>query len=95
MGELKHLKSAGAAREATPRHYVRVTRADHRGFTEFQFAIGDPNLYLEMTLPPAAFAEFCARHDVVHLSQAEADAVDIAARRWHGGALNEEPPCVD
>ena len=49
------------------RHYVRVTRRDHRGYTEFQYAIGDPTLSLDMILPPAAFAEFCARHRVVML----------------------------
>ena len=65
--------------------FVRVTRANHLGFIEFQFAIGDPNLYLEMTLPPAAFAEFCATHAVRQLSAAEGAAVDAAARRWHGG----------
>jgi len=63
------------------RCYVRVTAPDHRGFVEFQFSIGDPCLYLEMTLPPAAFAEFCARHQVVHLSAAQAAAVDAHAAR--------------
>jgi hypothetical protein len=48
-----------------------------------------------MTLPPAAFAEFCARHNVLHLTPAQADAVDIAARRWHGGADSEDPSFVD
>ena len=95
MGELKQLRRGGGVREDAPRNYVRVTRDDHRGYTEFQFAIGDPDLYLEMTLPPAAFAEFCARHNVLHLTPAQADAVDIAARRWHGGAASEDPSCDD
>ncbi len=78
-----------------PRNYVRVTRADHHGYIEFQFAIGDPDLYLEMTLPPVAFAEFCARHQVLHLTPDQADAVDIAARRWYAGAESEDASCVD
>lgn len=95
MGELRQLKLSGGARDDAPRHYVRVTRADHRGYTEFQFAIGDPHLYLEMTLPPAAFAEFCARHDVVHLTPEQALAVDLAAPRWQGGSESEDASSVD
>lgn len=52
-------------------HYVRVTRTDRRGYVEFQYAIGDPALYLEMILPAAAFAEFCARHQAVRLPALE------------------------
>lgn len=85
MGDVTQLPCADA-----PRHFVRVTRADHRGYTEFQYSIGDPTLYLEMTLPPAAFAEFCARHQVLHLTSDQARAVDAASRRWHGGADHEE-----
>ena len=52
-------------------HYVRVTRTDRQGYVEFQYAIGDPALHLDMILPPAAFAEFCARHQVVRLPALE------------------------
>lgn len=43
--------------------YVRVTRADHRGYVEFEFMVGDDGPTLEMILPPRAFAEYCATHD--------------------------------
>ena len=45
--------------------YVRVTRADHRGYVEFEFEfmVGDDGPTLEMILPPRAFAEYCATHD--------------------------------
>ncbi len=92
MGEVRKLKPSGST---TARHFVRVTCADHHGFTEFQYAIGDPNLYLEMTLPPAAFAEFCARHAVIHLTPAQAAAVDAGARRWHAGDEEEGEARVD
>jgi len=42
--------------------YVRVTRADHRGYVEFEFTVGDDGPMLEMILPPRAFAEYCAIH---------------------------------
>ena len=70
--------------------YVRVTNPDHRGFVEFQFSIGDPSLYLEMTLPSAAFLEFCQEHRVRHLSAAEAAAVDDNERRWRHGDYSDE-----
>lgn len=56
-------------REALARleHYVRVTRTDKPGYVEFQYAIGDPTLHLDMILPCEAFTEFCARHAVVRL----------------------------
>ena len=56
-------------------HYVRVTRTDRPGYVEFQYAIGDPALHLDMILPPAAFAEFCARHQVVRLPALESVAI--------------------
>ena len=92
MGEVTKFKPPGGD---TPRHFVRVTCADHHGYTEFQYSIGDPTLYLEMTLPPAAFAEFCARHAVNHLTPDQAAAVDVAARRWHAGREHEDESCVD
>jgi phenol/toluene 2-monooxygenase (NADH) P0/A0 len=64
--------------------YVRVTGTDRRGYIAFQFALGDPTLFLDMILPPAAFAEFCATHRARHLCAAEALAVDLAERRWRG-----------
>lgn len=95
MGEVRHRQLGGRTHDDAPRHFVRVTCADHHGYTEFQFSIGDPDLYLDMTLPPAAFVEFCARHQVVHLTPAQAEAVDVAARRWQGEADHEEETCVD
>ena len=64
---------------------VRVTNPDRRGFVEFQFSLGDPNIYIEMTLPPAAFRQFCEQHDARVLSPAEASAVDRAEHKWRYG----------
>lgn len=88
MGEVTSLNPPprGGGGGGALQHYVRVTRADHRGFTEFQFSIGDPTLYLDMTLPPAAFTEFCACHAVLHLDAAQAARVDALDSRWHADA---------
>lgn len=44
----------------TKRRFVRMTRERDDGFVEFDFAIGEPELFVELILTRAAFAEFCA-----------------------------------
>lgn len=41
------------------KRYVRIvsTRAD--GMVEFEFAVGEPQLFVEMLLPQAEFEQFC------------------------------------
>lgn len=48
------------------RRYVRVTH-DDGVFVEFDFAIGWPELYVELVLPRPAFEDFCVRNQVVHM----------------------------
>ena len=86
MGTVTQLDSATSEWEC----FVRVTDRDHRGFIEFQFSIGDPGLYLEMTLPPAAFTEFCREHRVRELSEEEGARVEANERRWRFGEDDEE-----
>ena len=43
-----------------------------------------------MTLPPAAFEEFCREHAAQVLTQAEGAAVDAGERRWRFGDDAEE-----
>jgi phenol hydroxylase P0 protein len=51
--------------------YVRVTELRADGFVEFEFAIGEPELFVEMILPPSAFDEFCAMNAVTFLNDNE------------------------
>lgn len=70
-----------ASRASTPaglEHFVRVTRTDRRGYIEFEYAIGDPALHLDMILPPEAFTEFCSRHQVVRLPALQAGQAGAA-----------------
>lgn len=48
----------------TARRFVRVRGARGNGFVEFDFAIGEPELFVEMILSKEAFAEFCTRNQV-------------------------------
>lgn len=61
----------------TTRRFVRVTGARSSGFVEFDFAVGEPELAVEMILTREAFAEFCERNAVEILPPAsEAGSAD-------------------
>ena len=55
----------------TRKRWVRVTGERAGGFIEFDFAIGEPDLIVEMILSPEAFAEFCAANQVEMLPPGE------------------------
>lgn len=61
--------AAGAMSETvdTSRRFVRVLETRSNGLVSFEFSIGWPELAVELMLPPAAFAEFCAVNRVVRL----------------------------
>lgn len=64
--------------------YVRV-RKQAKGFVEFDFAIGDPSLYIELILPIAAFEEFCRKNQAVQMTAEQAEMVDKDMRKWRYG----------
>ena len=39
--------------------YIRITGDRHAKFVEFDFAIYDPTLFVELILPQQAFQHFC------------------------------------
>lgn len=65
--------------------WVRVTRRRPDGFVEFDFAIGDPDLCVDLILPTAAFDEFCVTNRVQHLSTEQGAAVDHEQSKWRYG----------
>jgi len=73
-----------AAQSATnfdaTRRYVRVCKKRPDGFVEFEFAIGDPVLCVELMLPEAAFHEFCLANEVIVLEPLAAGQGDWVAR---------------
>ncbi|WP_271410509.1 phenol hydroxylase subunit [Pseudomonas sp. Q1-7] len=66
--------------------YVRVRSEPDAAFVEFDFAIGYPDLFVELVLPRAAFASFCERNRVRHMDAAMAEAVDADMEKWRYGA---------
>ncbi|HJV50271.1 MAG TPA: phenol hydroxylase subunit [Noviherbaspirillum sp.] len=67
----------------TTRKFVRVIEKRDNGMVEFEFAIGEPELFVELLMPAAAFAEFCAANAVTVLAaQRSAADADSDAAQW-------------
>lgn len=62
------------------RKYVRVCARREDGFVEFEFAIGDPALCVELMLPSLAFHEFCLANEVIMLDPVAEGSGDWVAR---------------
>src|SRR3990167_7296361 len=58
--------------------YVRVRSEPDARFVEFDFAIGHPELFVELVLPHAAFAAFCQQHQVGLMNAAMCQAGETA-----------------
>lgn len=54
--------------------YVRLIERRPDGFVEFEFAIGDPDLYAEMLLPADAYEAFCEANTVIQLGPRDESA---------------------
>ena len=65
--------------------YVRLREQRDDGFVIFDFAIGDPQLSCELIMPQAAYREFCASNHVIHLTDAQAEQIDVDALKWRYG----------
>ncbi len=62
------------------RRYVRLCKQRPDGFVEFEFAIGDPALAVELMLPEMAFHEFCLANDVIVLDPVDQESSDWVSR---------------
>ncbi|MGV8893688.1 MAG: phenol hydroxylase subunit [Burkholderiaceae bacterium] len=52
----------------TTRKFVRVVETRQDGMVGFKFAIGEPELFVELMMPATAFKEFCAVNQVTLLA---------------------------
>jgi phenol hydroxylase P0 protein len=53
----------------TEKRYVRLTERRDDGFVEFEFSVGEPEVYAEMILPEADFKEFCKTQNVILIDE--------------------------
>lgn len=67
------------------RCWVRVTRVRENGLVEFDFSVGEPELYVELVLPLASFEKFCKHNQVERLTPEQAQAVDYDRAKWRYG----------
>lgn len=65
--------------------YIRVRSNPDARFVEFDFAIGDPSLFVELVMPPAAFEKFCQMNQVVHMTVEQMAEVDQELEKWRYG----------
>ncbi len=65
--------------------YVRVTNVVNEKYVEFEFAIEDPTINVELVLPFEHFKKFCETNQVKHLTPEQEAAVDYDKLKWHFG----------
>lgn len=53
----------------TTRKFVRVLELRKDGLVEFEFAIGEPEMFVELMMPAASFDDFCAVNKVTSLDE--------------------------
>jgi phenol hydroxylase P0 protein len=65
------------------RKFVRIMRTLANGFVEFEFAIGDPDVCVELVMPQAAFDEFCRDNQVEIIGAGAPPLADSADADFH------------
>lgn len=66
MAAQSHSGTSSSGIDTTAK-FVRLTEVRPDGFVAFDFAIGEPEIYVEMLLSAAAFEEFCETNAVIRL----------------------------
>lgn len=67
-------------------YYVRLLGTKRDTFVEFEFAIDDPELAVELVMPFDEFMEFCQRYEVTFLEPDGKAATAFEKLSWHKGA---------
>ncbi len=65
--------------------YIRVTGDRNGKFVEFDFAIHDPTLFIELILPQQAFQHFCEINHVIEMTEAQQAWNDAQEDKWRYG----------
>jgi len=84
----QHLAGAPGQELPVPKgaaRYVRITERMANGCIAFDFAVGSPDLFVELVLPEDAFEAFCRTNRAVHMTPEESAIVDREMRKWRYG----------
>ena len=65
--------------------FVRVKDVTENQLVEFDFAIGEPDLFVELILPKQAFEEFCRTQNVMMMTDEQCRLVDQEMEKWRIG----------
>ncbi|MCJ8160466.1 phenol hydroxylase subunit [Acinetobacter zhairhuonensis] len=65
--------------------YIRITGERDAKFIEFDFAIHDPTLFVELVLPKEAFQHFCEINQVVEMTNEQQAWNDAQEDKWRYG----------
>lgn len=65
--------------------YIRVRGDRNAKFIEFDFAIKDPTLFVELVLPQQAFVDFCRINQVVEMTEQQQQLNDALEDKWRYG----------
>lgn len=65
--------------------YIRVRSSEGARFVEFDFAIGEPDLFVELVMPPAVFKVFCEQNNVIEMNSQQMAAIDNELEKWRFG----------
>ncbi len=71
------------------RRYVRFQQLRADGYVEFAFAIGDPELAVDLILPLADYRDFCRTNQVTYLTIDETAALDAEQAKWRFGRAED------
>ena len=66
--------------------YVRVTERDER-WVAFEFSIGDPEMFVELVMPPAQFRQFCIDQSADELPAVCPSSAPALGRGEHAHSL--------
>lgn len=65
--------------------YIRITGDRNAKFVEFDFAINDPTLFVELVLPKQAFEQFCQHNQVIEMTAEQEAYNDAMEDKWRYG----------
>lgn len=65
------------------RRFIRIINERHNGIVELEFAIGEPEIFVEMILPQAEFEQFCRDQGVLPShGPLPASAISTPEQEW-------------
>lgn len=78
-------RGSDSAGDAAMRAHVRILGTRLGRFVEFEYALGDGDLAVELILPPQAFEEFCRARDAIVDAPDASTAESIEQVAWRAG----------